>query len=189
MTYANTIRAAVAADRGGELTYAHAYNTSLRAVNTYRARFGENNPLTLAAATNHAIILRALGERGTARRTGESAYHLLLNQLGSGHPYTRGAAVGLANDLVNAHEDQAAIRLLSGTLEAARAFGAAEHPDMLICAVNLGLITRSGNPESGQALVDANLTALHTAFGADHPQVLAAAQGKRGECDIEPPPF
>jgi tetratricopeptide (TPR) repeat protein len=188
MTYANTIRAVVAADLGGDLTYPHAYNVSLRAVNTYRTRFGEQNPLTLAAATTHAITLRAMGERSTARRTGEGAYHLLNSQLGAAHPYTRAAAVGLGNDLMAAHDHAAAADLLRGALQSAGA-GAAEHPDTLITGLNLGLITRDVDPEAGKDLVDRNLSALREALGADHPQVLAAAQARRGECDIEPPPF
>jgi tetratricopeptide (TPR) repeat protein len=189
MTYANTIRAAVTAHQGATLTYSEAYNTSLRAVNIYRGRFGETNPLTLVAATNHAVTLRAMGERNTARRTGESAYHLLSDQLGAAHPYTQAAAVGLANDLIAAHDEENAARLLRETLESARAANRLTHPDMLICAMNLGMITRSDDRTGGQALVDENLAALRTTLDPDHPQVVAASRGERGECDIEPSPF
>jgi hypothetical protein len=188
MTYANTIRAAVAADVGGNLTYSHAYRTSLQAVNIYRARFGERNPLTLAAAANHAITLRAMGERHSARSTDESAYHLLYDQLGPGHSYTQAAAVGLANDLIAAHDEANAARLLQETLASAGATRLT-HPDMLICAMNLGLITRSWDKEAGEALVDKNLHALSAALDPSHPHVVAASRGERGECDIEPPPF
>lgn len=189
MTYANAIRVAVAVGQGGELTYSHAYNHSLRAVNAYRSRFGETNPLTLAAATNHAIILRAMGERSTARRVGESAYRLLLDQLGAAHPYTQAAGIGLANDLGAQHDREGATRLLRTTLDSARAAQRDEHPDTLVCAINLGLITREWDFHNGQALIDASLRGLREALGPDHPQVLAVANGRRGECDIEPPPF
>ncbi|HET6481064.1 MAG TPA: FxSxx-COOH system tetratricopeptide repeat protein [Actinoplanes sp.] len=189
MTYANAIRAAVAVGQAGGLTYSHAYNTSLRAVSTYRARFGEANPLTLAAAVNHAIILRATGERNTARRTTESAYRLLLDQVGAAHPYTHAAAVELASDLSAQHDDEGAARLLRATLESARLAQRDQHPDMLICAVNLGLLTRSWDPAAGQGLFDKGLNGLRTTLGPDHPQVLAVSRAERGVCDIEPPPF
>ena len=189
ITYANAIRAAVAAGVAGDLTYAHAYNTSLRAVNTYRTRFGEANPLTLAAAVNHAIILRAIGERNTARRTSESAYRLLLDQVGAAHPYTHAAAVELANDFSVQHDDEGAARLLRTTLDSARTAQRDQHPDMLICAINLGLVTRTWDPSAGQVLIENGLDGLRAALGPEHPEVLAAARGERGECDIEPPPF
>lgn len=189
MTYANAIRAAVAAGESGRWSYSHAYNTSLRAVNTYRTRFGEANPLTLAAAVNHAIILRAMGERNTARRTSESAYRLLLDRVGAAHPYTHAAAVEVANDLSAQHDDEGAARLLTFTLDSARSAQRDLHPDVLICEINLGLLTRSWDSKAGQQLVDHGLEGLRAVLGPDHPQVLAAARGERGECDIEPPPF
>jgi tetratricopeptide (TPR) repeat protein len=188
MTYANAIRAAVAAGQAGGLTFAHAYNTSLRAVNTYRTKFGETNPLTLAAAVNHAIILRAIRERNTARRTSESAYRLLLDRVGVAHPYTHAAAVELANDL-GQHDPEAAARLLRTTLEHARTVQRDQHPDMLIAQLNLGLLTRTWDAGAGQVIIEQGLNGLRAALGPDHPQVLAATRHERGECDIEPPPF
>lgn len=187
MTYANAVRAGVNADAsGGNDGRSRAYNLSIDAVNRYRRRFGERNPLTLAAATNQAAILRAMGERSRARRIGEPAYQSLYQQVGAAHPYTQAAAVGLANDLVAAHEEGEATRLLRVTLDTAAANGRTAHPDLLICAVNLRLITRE---QDWQATLDPELTALRDALGPDHPQVIAASQGQRGECDIEPPPF
>jgi hypothetical protein len=189
MTYANTIRAAMVAGlEAPNPGVSLAYNLSSDTVNRYRRRFGERNPLTLAAATNQAAILRAMGERSRARRTGEPAYHALHQQLGAGHPYTHAAAVGLANDLAAAHEEEEAARLLTETLDIARNAGREAHPDALICAINLGLIIQGSDAEAGRALVEANLEALAHALGPDHPQVAAARQGQRGECDIEPPP-
>jgi thioredoxin-like negative regulator of GroEL len=184
------VRNAVAAGLESEqVSIALAYNLSSDAVNRYRRRFGDRNPLTLAAATNQAAILRAMGERRRARRTGEPAYHALYQQLGAAHPYTHAAAVGLANDLVAVHEEQEAFRLLSETLNIGRDAGREAHPDVLICAINLGLVTRSSDWDAGQAMVEPSLETLRNAIGPGHPQVVAAAQGQRGECDIEPPPF
>lgn len=190
MTYANTVRMSVTADvAGASEGHALAYNLSIDTVNRYRRRFGERNPLTLVAATNQAAILRVMGERSRARRTGEPAYQALYQQVGANHPYTQAAAVGFANDLFAAHEEDEAARLLRITLDTAGSAGRAKHPDMLICAINLGLVTRESDWERGQAIVEPALAALRDALGPDHPEVRAASQGQRGECDIEPPPF
>jgi tetratricopeptide (TPR) repeat protein len=189
MTYANAIRLAVTVGQDNGLTMSHASNTSRRAVNTYRQRFGANNPLTLAAATNHAIILRGTGERNLARHTVESAHRQLIAEVGAAHPYVQAAAVGLANDLAAQHDEEGAVRLLRATLDTARNAGREQHPDALICAINLGLLTRAKSPQSAQALIEPALNTLRELLGAEHPQVVAAARGERGECDIEPPPF
>lgn len=189
MTYANAIRAANAAGIRDVPPVAVAYRTSLRAVNTYRARFGETNPLSLAAAVNHAILLRRTGERNLARRTSESARQLLVERVGHGHPYAQAAAIGLANDLMAHHEPTGAANLLRGVLETNQAGHRNRHPDMLVCAINLGLITREQDPQGANALIEPNLNALRDALGNEHPLVLGAARGERGECDIEPPPF
>jgi tetratricopeptide (TPR) repeat protein len=189
MTYANAIRVAVGAAQSNGLTMSHAANTSKRAVNTYRQRFGANNPLTLAAAANHAINLRGTGERTLARHTVESAHRQLIAEVGAAHPYVQAAAVGLANDLVAQHDEEGAVRLLRTTLDTARANGREQHPDTLICAINLGLLTRAKSPQSAQALIEPSLNKLRELLGPEHPQVVAAARGERGECDIEPPPF
>jgi tetratricopeptide (TPR) repeat protein len=186
MTYANAIRATVALDPAASGTLMPvAYNMSFYAVNSYRRIFGDRNPLTLAAATNQAAILRAMGERSRARRTGEPAYHLLNQQLGASHPHTHAAAVGLANDMVAAHEDEEAAQLLRTTLDTASKAGRTKHPDMLICAANLAVIAR----QSDGTELQEKLEVMRLTFGSDHPDVLAAGRGQRGECDIEPPPF
>jgi hypothetical protein len=186
MTYANSIRAVVAADPAtGAALLPVAYNMSLYAANSYRRIFGDRNPLTLTAATNQAAILRAMGERGRARRIGEPAYHLLNQQLGGGHPHTQAAAVGLANDMVAAHEAEEAVRLLRVTLDAARQAGRTDHPDVLVCATNLALLTRSRDGADLQETLDV----LRRSLGSEHPDVDAAGRGVLVECDIEPPPF
>lgn len=189
MSYANAIRVAVAVRLPDAPPLGRAHQLSLRTVNTYRARFGETNPVALAAAVNHAIILRMMGERNTARRTCESAYRQLLDGVGAGHPYVHAAAVGLANDLVVNNDVEGAARLLRTTLENARAANRDQHPDMLVCAVNLGIVTREADPGGAQALIETGLAALREALGPEHPQVRTAAKGERGECDIEPPSF
>lgn len=189
MTYANTLREVAAADLTGKRSYSLAYSLTIDTVNRYRRRFGDENPLTLAAATNQAAILRAMDERIRARRIGEPAYHALEHRLGAAHPYTQAAAIGLANDLVVDHEHREAVRRLETTLDNARAAGRETHPDMLLCAVNLALIRRELGEESATPALPSCLDDLRAALGPDHPVVVAAGREKRAECDIEPPPF
>ena len=189
MTYANTLRAVAMADPTGEISYSLAYSLSVDTVNRYRRRFGDENPLTLAAATNQAAILRAMGERIRARRIGEPAYHYLEHELGAEHPYTQAAAIGLANDLMLDHEGSEAARRLEATLATARERGRQGHPDMLLCALNLELIRQETGDESSESEIANRLDELRAALGADHPVVVAAGRGQRAECDIEPPPF
>ncbi|GIF35469.1 FxSxx-COOH system tetratricopeptide repeat protein [Actinoplanes utahensis] len=188
MTYANALRAAATAgagDRPPDLSLA--FNVALTTVNVYRRQFGEQNPLTLAAAVDQAVILRAMGERARARRTGESAYLMLREQLGDMHPYTFAAAVGLANDRAAARETAEAARLLDDMIASAVEAGFADHPDVLLATVNRTLVTDPADePALLQARRAAAIGALRQQLGAEHPQVAAAVHGGRAECDIEP---
>jgi tetratricopeptide (TPR) repeat protein len=177
MTYANTLYA------DGQV--ARAWNVATEALDRYRRRFGERNPLTLAAATNQAIILRAMGERRRARHVGESSLYTLRQAVGPDHPYAIAAAVGVGNDLALAHEEDSARRLLARTLEDARRVRGEHHPDTLICAINLGLLLPRDDPAD---LLRSSIDELRRAFDPDHPLVAAATEGRRGECDVEPPP-
>jgi hypothetical protein len=142
----------------------------------------------LAAATNLAIVLRAMGEGRRARQVDETSYNALCQELAPDHPYALAAAVGLANDLVMAHEDRAARNLLDRTLEAARPVRGERHPDTVICQVNLGLLRLDRDDASGRPLLEDGLATLREELGMGHPYVVAASHGQRLECDIEPPP-
>jgi tetratricopeptide (TPR) repeat protein len=178
MTYANTLCAA------GDVGLA--WNMAIDAMDRYRRHFGERNPLTLAAATNQAIILRAIGERRRSRQVAESSFYALRQAVGPDHPYTIAAAVGVSNDLVLTHEEEKARPLLEQTLEAARRVRGEHHPETLVCAINLGLLMPPNDPDAG--LVSTGLDELRGVLGSDHPLVEAAANGRAGECEIEPPP-
>jgi hypothetical protein len=138
-----------------------AWNVATDAMDRYRRHFGERNPLTLAAGTNQAIILRAMGERRRARQVGESSFYTLRHVLGRDHPYAIAAAAGLSNDLVRAHEKEGARRLLTRTIEVAQRVRGARHPDTLVCVANLALLDDPSPGPLGPSL---------------------------GECEIEPPP-
>jgi hypothetical protein len=62
-----------------------------------------------------------------------------------------------------------------------------QHPDTLVCAINLGLVL--GDEPAGEgSILGRSIDALRHALGPRHPTVTAAVAGQPGECDIEPPP-
>ncbi len=64
-----------------------------------------------------------------------------------------------------------------------------EHPYTLSCVTNVAFdLQATGDEVKGQALLDQAIAALGRILGADHPETVDAARGKRAECDIEPPP-
>ncbi|MFC0528939.1 FxSxx-COOH system tetratricopeptide repeat protein [Phytohabitans kaempferiae] len=181
MTYANTLRVT------GELESAEAIATE--SIDRYLRLFGETHPLSLSAAVNHAIILRGLGEWARARELGERTYAQMTGTLGAGHGYTLSAANNHANDLALAGETEAARRLSAQTFEISREARGGRHPYTLWCGVNAALdAIVAGETEYGEALRDETLAALAGVLGADHPEVIAAGEGRRVECDLEPPP-
>jgi tetratricopeptide repeat protein len=185
MSYANA-SCALAVAEGNPPSEARELATL--AVARYRRIFGEFNPLTLAAEVNHAIILRALGDR-KAREMDRMTYGELRQTLGDDHPFTLCAATNFATDLSLDREFGAARELLERTLAASKRVRGDDHPDTLVCAVNLAVdLKQLGEAGSAQALLDTTLGALRRVLGPNHPGTLSAARGTRGECDIEPPP-
>ncbi|MEV4350344.1 FxSxx-COOH system tetratricopeptide repeat protein [Actinoplanes sp. NPDC049596] len=155
----------------------------------YRRIFGERNPLSLAAEINHAIILRALGDR-LAREIDRMTLGELRQTLGDEHPYTLSAATNYATDLSLDREFDAARELLERTLAASVRVRGVDHPDTLACALNLALATRRSPDalEVAQQLYDNTIGRLRRVLGPHHPATLDAARGNQAECDIEPPP-
>ncbi|GAA4596948.1 tetratricopeptide (TPR) repeat protein [Actinoplanes octamycinicus] len=184
MTLANASYAAALADnqRPDE-----AKELARLAVARYRRIFGAENPATLAAEVNHAIILRALGDP-RALDMDRITLSELQERLGDEHPYTLCAAANYALDLSLGQADDAR-DLLERTLEASRRVRGEQHPDTLACAINLAHELRNtGSSGSAQELLDSTLGTLRRVLGRDHPSTINAARGATAECDIEPPP-
>ncbi|MFC4065730.1 FxSxx-COOH system tetratricopeptide repeat protein [Actinoplanes subglobosus] len=185
MSLANVGRAAAVADN-------HAPDEPLElaklAVARYRRIFGRDNPVTLAAEVNHAIILRALGDQ-RALDMDRMTLSELQDRLGDEHPYTLCAAANFATGLSLDQQFGDARDLLKRTLEKSERVRGEEHPDSLGCAVNLVIELRNlGELGSAQALLDTTLGTLRRVLGPHHPSTVNAALGLRAECDIEPPP-
>jgi len=181
MTYANSLRVT------GSL--AQADDLAAEAMDRYLRLFGEVHPLTLAAAVNHAIILRGRGAGARARELDERTFAQLTEVLGAKHGYTLCAANNLAHDLAAAGEIAKAQDLSMRTYKISQAARGEQHPYTLTCAVNAGLdLTAVGRSDDGHALLREVVAGLDAVLGSEHQETIAAREGRRAECDIEPPP-
>jgi tetratricopeptide (TPR) repeat protein len=180
-TYANTLRADGAIER--------AYDVLVDAHKRYEIDFGVRHPLTFLAAVNLGIVLRALGRVDDARALDDATCRELPHLLGAEHPYTLCALSNLANDLAMAG-DHAAARELSGrVLETSRRVRPEDHLHHLACTRNHGLdLLAVGEEADGQELLAWTIAALGRTVGPEHPEAIGAAQRRRAECDVEPPP-
>ncbi|MEV6491147.1 FxSxx-COOH system tetratricopeptide repeat protein, partial [Actinoplanes sp. NPDC051633] len=179
MSLANALRQAGRLDEAGALLE----QVLLRC----RTDFGHDHPLTLAAEVNQAILLRAQGDADRATAVDEAVYRRLQDQLGAGHAYTICAGTSLATDHARAGRTREALALSEHMLDLSRA--AVQHPYVVMREINLAHDLRAaGDTERGAALLDDSVDRLRTLLGADHPEVVDAAAGRRLEGDIEPPP-
>jgi tetratricopeptide (TPR) repeat protein len=180
MSHANTLRAI------GKLSEAHA--VAAATVARYQRTFGDRHPLTLAATTNLAIILRASNKMREARLLDETTLSAARDTLGPDHDYALCAASNLTNDLFLDGEFANARALSETTLAISRQVRGDGHPYTLACAVNTALdMQATGDEEIGRELLDHSLAGLARTLGPVHPETIDARQGKRAECDIEPP--
>ncbi|MEJ3748666.1 FxSxx-COOH system tetratricopeptide repeat protein [Actinomycetes bacterium KLBMP 9797] len=194
-TVAATVSLANALRETGELDEAR--KRIADALGRYKSDFGERHPLTLVAMVNEALIRRARGELGEARALDEHCFAELAEVLAPDHPYTLCAGTSLATDLSLAGDHDAALALSTRMLRASRetsggpdpARDGFDHPYVLTRAVNLAHDLRAtGATEEGDALFAESFDALRRYLGADHHEVVALAEGRRAEGDIESPP-
>jgi len=158
------------------------------ALRSYRKVLGEDHPFTHVCGNNLAITLRLMSEVGRAREFDERSRKALERSLGEDHPYTLCSAANLANDLYLMGEHQAASDLSNEIYERSVRVRGQDHPYTLSCATNLAIDRAACGDEAGaQQLGEDTLVRLRRKFGDRHPAVTDASEGKRAECDIEPP--
>jgi hypothetical protein len=108
--------------------------------------------------------------------------------LGEEHPFTLCARASVATNAYLAGDHATATRLSDQTLERSRRVRGSNHPYTLSCAVNHAIDLRAtGQRESADRLAAQAIQGLSRVFGPDHPETVAAREGRRAECDIEPP--
>ncbi len=160
------------------------------AVASFRALYGDTHPHTVGAEADHAVTLRLCGRPDDARATSERAYRVLLERLGERHALVLASGINLASDHFALGDHRAAHDLDHDLLRRCRDLLGANHPTTMLCALNLALDRRAlGRAAEAVTLLDDTLTRFDTVLGADHPATVAAVEGIRANCDIDPLPL
>jgi len=179
---------AILEENASRETLAQAQTLANEALVLYGRHFPAH-PFVDVCSTNYAIVLRHVGQVGQARELNTTALERLRERLGERHPYTLCCAVNLSNDMAAGRDYEAAYELSRRTLEVSRDVRGELHPYTLACssnhAINAQVTDREDDGLSSAATI---VRQLATALGADHPDTMAAREGKRIDADIEPPP-
>src|SRR6266567_3689972 len=159
-----------------------------------RRDLGEDHPDTLAAASNLAVSLRAVGEYQAARELDEDTLARRRRVLGEDHPDTLASADGLAvslravgghpgtltsamrfaSSLHDASEHQAARALGEDPLARRRRVLGEDHPDPLTSADNLAFSLQGVRGQAARELGEDTLARRRRVLGEDHPDTLAS---------------
>jgi len=156
----------------------------------YRALYPEH-PFAQVCAVNLAIVLRQAGKVTEARALNETALGALTAVFGADHPYTLCCSTNLASDLAAGREPQAALELSGATLDRSRRVRGIDQPYTLACQVNHAIdLTATGDESTGRTELDRAVTLMRNNpnLGEASPDLELALEGKRIDCDIEPPP-
>jgi hypothetical protein len=173
VSYANTLT------RIGDLVGARAVASEVLA--RFRSAFTPRNPVTLAAATNFATVLRLSGDRNEAYSVDQVTVRELSQTVGAEHPFTLAGSNGLAIDLALNHEVEPATEHFHQLVDLARRTLGEDHPDTLSFEANLGrCLIAGGRHEDGSTVRERALAKLNT-------DGLITSSGGWLECDIEPP--
>jgi tetratricopeptide (TPR) repeat protein len=183
MTLANAQR------ESGDLV--EALRTGERALQLYHEH-SPNHPFVQVCAVNLAIVHRQAGALAKARELNEAALVSLQSRLGPDHPYALCCAANLASDLAAIGDHERALALSKETLDRSlRGERGPGHPYTLACANNYALdLAATGAVAESAELRQRTLADLrrNPNIGEAHPDTVLAKDGRRIDCDIEPPP-
>jgi tetratricopeptide (TPR) repeat protein len=143
----------------------------------YADSLGEDHPLTLIARSNHAAGLRADGHHQRALSLARAALEGCRQQLGELHPYTLAAETNLAVCYDDLGDGDRAVEHMTRAAESLPGILSADHPDVLIGHISLGLIRTSSASRGRVPAVRAAFDALSDRIGRDHPAVRSLAAG------------
>ncbi|GAA1859831.1 FxSxx-COOH system tetratricopeptide repeat protein [Asanoa iriomotensis] len=169
---------------------AEAVRVGQQTLEMYRERLPDH-PFYYVCCANHAIGLRQAGRVREARKLNEEALQGLQRQLGEKHPYTLCCATNLASDLDALNENIAAVELSAATFERSRDVRGSDHPYTLACAINHAVdLIATGDRAGGETLRADTIDKMRRMpnIGPAHPDTMLATDGRRINCDIEPPP-
>ncbi|AEV82396.1 Nephrocystin-3 [Actinoplanes sp. SE50] len=162
--------------------------TAETALRHYESRLGVDHPSTLACRNNVAIFQRRLGDHAGAREISERVIARFRALLGPDHPYTLACLVNRGNELFDGGDldgardnDQDVCDRLTEAL-------GEEHPDTIAARSNLAItLAARGDQETARELTRRVLAQSVRVLGAEHPNTTAIREGRRLNCDIDPP--
>ncbi|GII03920.1 FxSxx-COOH system tetratricopeptide repeat protein [Planobispora takensis] len=168
-----------------------AFGIAEETVPRYPEVFGEDHPFTHACRVNLAVLHRLRGDVAEARALSEAALERLSVRVGRNHHYALTCAVDLATDLSAAGGTARARELGEDTLDRLRKVFGEDHHLTLACASNLVLDLRAAGADKEADLLHADTLRRFDPPGmssSDPPDLLAIHEGRRVDCDFDPPP-
>jgi hypothetical protein len=183
ITYVNSLAAVDRIDDAADLAAEVRQSISIA--------LGPENPLTLIASVNSAIVLRRQQRRWyEAAELTHHAHTQLNRRLGPDHPYTIAAANSLATDLFLSGSYRQASEVSAVALQHAKRRYLPRHPDRLVLTINAGLdLLAAGDQSAGNALRKPALDALAEVIGPTHPALEHFRASQRRDWEVEPPPL
>ncbi len=173
----------------GRERISEAKNAAQDVLLVYKTRVGADHPHSLICLLNISTALCIEGDYPAAETEARAAADGLEDRLGAAHPYTLAARMVLAGvwasqgKLADARELEQLV-----TTERERVLGP-DHPDTLRCRVNLLLTQQALGIERAPVERQAVAGDLGAIVGDEHPDVIAAINGTRLLCAIDPQPF
>ncbi|WP_326641501.1 FxSxx-COOH system tetratricopeptide repeat protein [Streptosporangium sp. NBC_01755] len=187
-TMAAAINLSNALRTAGEID--EAFAIADRTVARYPRVYGADHPYTNACLGNLAILHRLRGDVSTARDLNEKVRKSLIAKVSQNHHYPLTCAISLQTDLAASGETSRARELGEDTLAKLRGLFGENHFLSLACASNLVLDRRATGAEQEAELLYADtMRRYERPLEIGHPDALFASEGRRIDCDFDPPPI
>jgi len=156
-------------------------------VESYKKIYGPDHPYYYGCMGNLAMLYRVNDDPETAREYDEQARAGLEARLGPDHHYTLTVVVNLASDLAVLGDTARAVDLGDDTLNRLRRVIGPNHPLTLGCAANLIIDYRSRGDEPAAERLAADTLPRYQRTLGDHPDTVAATEGRRLDWDFDSP--
>ncbi|MEU8379824.1 FxSxx-COOH system tetratricopeptide repeat protein [Streptosporangium sp. NPDC048865] len=167
-----------------------AFAIAQKTVARYPEVYGPDHPYTNACLGNLAILHRLRGDIAPARALNEEARTGLVAKVSRNHHYSLSCAVSLQSDLAALGEVDEARLLGEDTLRRMRDLLGENHFLSLACASNLVLDLRAtGAEKEAETLRTDTMRRYERPLEIGHPDALFASEGRRIDCDFDPPPI
>lgn len=169
---------------------------AMETLDRYEQGFGPDHLLTLACATNLAVLLRLTGEPEAAMELSTRTVDRFRRLLGPRHPYTLTCLLNHATDLSENGEHTRAVTAGREAYEGLSAVLGPDHYLAIAGASNLAAELRRDDSDEAERL-QGEAVRLHDEaerraresreLGGDHPMTRAVTRWQPIDADIEPP--